>query len=558
MSDQTVSFKSSQEDKDLEQKCFDLAGMMMVVIDNNQTITLVNKKTCEILGYAKEEILGKNWFDNFLPEDIRDKTKAVFKNLLNGAIQDNENAVNEVMTKYGKRRLISWHNALIQDMDGNITEILSSGEDITARKEAEIALKRSEENYRSIFENTKFGVFRSSMEGQYLSVNPAMAKMFGYLSPEDMIESIADIAQQSYVNPADRERFVKLFESEVYAFETQRYRKDKTRFWVSTNTRPIKDETGKILCYEGIMEDITERKTAEDRIEANRVSLQQKNIELEKAYAELKSAQSQILQQEKMASIGQLAAGIAHEINNPVGFIMSNLNSLQKYTERLAQFVDLQSQALEAVSVNDSNVGALLKNICDKRQTLKIDYIIGDLGNIIKESLEGAERVKRIVQDLKSFSRIDDAEYKMDDLNGGLESTINIVWNELKYKATVKKEYGDIPRTKCNLGQINQVFMNLLVNAAQSIKEKGDILVKTAGDNGMIHVTIADTGCGIEPDSLNRIFEPFYTTKEIGKGTGLGLSIAYDIIKKHNGNIAVTSEVGKGTSFTISIPIVDE
>ena len=685
MNEDKVSFKTSQKDKELAQKCFDLAGMMMVVINNSQITTLVNQKTCEVLGYSKKEIIGKNWFDIFLPEEIRDETKAVFKNLLNGAIQVNEHVINEVLTKHGERRLISWHNAFFRDMNGNITETLSSGEDITdrkqiekvlteerekfhaltehapfgivminkdwkfeyinrkfieifgygpydipnskewfrkaypdpeyrkyvieswvnqvgsfkkgenepytfnvvckngtrktinfvpvqletgeylitceditAQKEAEIALRKSEENYRTIFENAMFGVYRSTLQGQYISVNPAMANMFGYSSPEEMIKDITNTAKQTYVNPADRERFIKLFESGVYTFETQRYRKDRTIFWVSIKNRRVKDENGKVLCYEGIVEDITERKITEDKLEANRVSLQQKNIELEKAYAELKSAQSQILQQEKMASIGQLAAGIAHEINNPIGFIMSNLNSLGKYTERLAQFIELQSEALEAASLHGDNVEMLLKNIGSKNKTLKINYIIDDLGNIIKESLEGAERVKRIVQDLKSFSRIDDAEYKMDDINAGLESTINIVWNELKYKAIVKKEYGVIPRTKCNLGQLNQVFMNLLVNAVQSIKERGDIFVKTAGDKGIIHITIADTGCGIKPENLNHIFEPFYTTKEIGKGTGLGLSIAYDIIKKHNGNITATSEEGKGTSFTISIPIVEE
>ncbi|MCL5236863.1 MAG: response regulator [Nitrospirae bacterium] len=284
--------------------------------------------------------------------------------------------------------------------------------------------------------------------------------------------------------------------------------------------------------------------------------LEAKNNQLEKAYAELKAAQSRILQQEKMASIGQLAAGVAHEINNPTGFIMSNLGSLQKYTGKLSEFLKIQSEAIEELSRHaGGSAEAVLGRVKEFKRTLKIDYVTDDLGNLIKESIDGTERVKKIVQDLKRFSHVDESEYKMADINSGLESTINIVWNELKYKASVKKEFGNIPMTKCNPGQLNQVFMNILVNAAHAIEKQGEITVKTWREGEHIHISIADTGCGIPEDKLGKIFEPFFTTKEVGKGTGLGLSIAYDIVKKHNGEITAVSETGKGTKFTIKIPI---
>ncbi|MFZ5996041.1 MAG: sensor histidine kinase, partial [Nitrospirota bacterium] len=280
--------------------------------------------------------------------------------------------------------------------------------------------------------------------------------------------------------------------------------------------------------------------------------------ELESAYNELRSAQSHLLQQEKMASIGQLAAGVAHEINNPTGFIMSNLGTLQKYAARLSEFISMQSEAVGKLHASGTaDAESVLSTLEEQRKALKIDHIISDLTNLIKESLEGAERIKKIVQDLKGFSRVDEAEFKMADINAGLESTINIVWNELKYKATVRKEYGDIPQTKCNLGQLNQVFMNILVNAAHAIEKQGEIAVETWHEEGHIHVSISDTGCGIPEDKIHRIFEPFFTTKEVGKGTGLGLSIAYDIVKKHNGEITVNSEVGKGSTFTVKIPVVE-
>jgi signal transduction histidine kinase len=283
--------------------------------------------------------------------------------------------------------------------------------------------------------------------------------------------------------------------------------------------------------------------------------LETQHVDLENAYNELKMVQSQVLQQEKMASIGQLAAGVAHEINNPMGFIISNLNTLKRYLERVSEYMTVQTAAVQRCSEKCGNSN-ILAEIAETRKALKIDYITEDLDNLIKESLEGADRVKKIVQDLKNFSRVDESEFKAADINSGLESTINIVWNELKYKTTLVKEYGDIPLTVCNPGQLNQVFMNLLVNAAHAIEKQGEIRVRTWFERGLINITISDSGTGISEENQKRIFEPFFTTKEVGKGTGLGLSIAYDIIKKHNGMIKVDSEVGKGTTFKISIPVV--
>ena len=232
-----------------------------------------------------------------------------------------------------------------------------------------------------------------------------------------------------------------------------------------------------------------------------------------------------------------------------MGFIISNLGTLGKYVDRLKEFMHIQSAFITSEQS---------KELEESRKRLKIDYIIEDTNQLLKESLDGAERVKKIVQNLKSFSHIDESEWKIADINAGIENTINIVWNELKYKAAVKKEYGDIPPTKCNPGQLNQVFMNILVNAAHAIEKQGEITIKTRHENNNIFVSISDTGSGIPADKINRIFEPFFTTKEVGKGTGLGLSIAYDIIKNHNGDIIVESEVGKGTTFTVRIPVVEK
>jgi two-component system, NtrC family, sensor kinase len=274
--------------------------------------------------------------------------------------------------------------------------------------------------------------------------------------------------------------------------------------------------------------------------------------ELEKAYSDLKTTQAKVVQQEKMASIGQLAAGVAHEINNPMGFISSNLGTLTKYVDRLSEFILAQSEALEMLP--DMNMVESLKA---RRKALKLDYILEDSKDLITESLEGAERVRTIVKNLKSFARVDEAERKKSDINECLTSTINIAWNELKYKASLVKELGDIPLIRCYPQQINQVFMNLLVNAAQAIDKQGEITVKTWHVDSSIYASVTDTGCGMTPAVMNRIFEPFYTTKDVGKGTGLGLSIIYDIIKNHNGEISVESEPGQGTTFTVRLPVTE-
>ena len=306
-----------------------------------------------------------------------------------------------------------------------------------------------------------------------------------------------------------------------------------------------------------ILQDITELMLLTKELEKSLNIVEKKNEELEKAYSQLKSAQSQILQQEKMASIGQLAAGVAHEINNPTGFVMSNLNTLSKYIARIKEFISCQTEIIEALTTTGlKDKSEYIERLNEKRKTTKYDYVMADIDSLINESIEGTERIKTIVQDLKSFSRVDEAEYKPANINAGLESTLNIIWNELKYKAIVKKELSDIPKTKCNLGQLNQVFMNLLVNAAQAIENHGEINVKTWHEEDNIFISISDTGCGIEEDKIGRIFEPFYTTKEVGKGTGLGLSITYDIIRKHNGAIQVKSKPGEGTTFTIKIPVI--
>jgi signal transduction histidine kinase len=285
-------------------------------------------------------------------------------------------------------------------------------------------------------------------------------------------------------------------------------------------------------------------------LQQNKTKIEDKNRELEAALQQIEKAQEQIIQQEKMATIGQMAAGVAHEINNPIGFISSNLNTLGKYVERFGQFIALMDDVVQRGCNDEARA-----EIAAGRRRLKIDSISQDIHQLIEENIEGTERVKTIVLDLKNFSRIDNQERKTANLNTCLDETLRIVWNELKYKTTVIKEYGELPETECYPQQLNQVFVNILANAAQAIVDKGEIRIRTWATDASVFIAISDNGPGMPQEIRNRLFEPFFTTKEVGKGTGLGLSISYDIVKKHGGDILVDSQPAQGTTFTVRIPV---
>jgi signal transduction histidine kinase len=269
-------------------------------------------------------------------------------------------------------------------------------------------------------------------------------------------------------------------------------------------------------------------------------------LRVEERTRALEQAQGQLLQSEKMAAVGQLAAGVAHEINNPIGFISSNLSSLTSYVEQLFGLIS----AYEHVTATPNPA------IEAARAEVDIEFLRQDIPDLLKESSDGLARVKRIVNGLRDFSHVDDGQWLEADLNQVLESALNMVWNEVKYKAEVVKELTPLPQLLCIAAQLNQVFVNLLMNAAQAIDVKGVITLRSGEADDHVWVEIADTGRGMTAEVQKRIFEPFYTTKAVGKGTGLGLSISWEIITRHHGRIDVHSEPGVGTRFRITLPRV--
>jgi PAS domain S-box-containing protein len=320
-------------------------------------------------------------------------------------------------------------------------------------------------------------------------------------------------------------------------------RKDGSLYTASQMVTPLFNAKGEISHYIAVLEDISERKRQE-------IELKQNYEHLKTLNEQLANTQNQLLQSEKMASIGQLAAGVAHEINNPIGFVSSNLSTLKTYVDELLEVIRAYSAA-DPLLAEHPEINA---NIASIKAQADLDFMGEDIHGLLKESREGISRVTRIVQDLKDFSRIDSMDWAVANLEQGLDSTLNIVMNEIRFKADIVKEYAGIPDIECLGSQLNQVFMNLLVNAAHAIDTRGTITIRTGTTSDAVWVEIADTGRGIPPENLKRIFDPFFTTKAIGKGTGLGLSLAYSIVQKHHGKLEVRSEVGVGSCFRVEIP----
>ncbi len=397
------------------------------------------------------------------------------------------------------------------------------------RRQMEEALKENKRLMASVLDSIQDGISVLDPDLTILHVNHTMKSWYGHALPLEGKKCYAAYhgrTQPCTVCPSRRALQSGRIETEEIALRNE---EGEVCGSLELFAYPMKDEGGEVHGVVEYFRDITARKKAEE----------------EKA-----AMQGFLIQQEKMASVGLLAAGVAHEINNPIGFIKSNLSTLSKYTDKLLEFSNAQAETLASLQADGE-----LKTL---RRKLKIDFIMDDTGDLLAESVDGINRIKDIVQNLKSFSRVDEAHVKMADINNCLESTLKIIWNELKYKVRIQKEYGDLPPTRCYPQQLNQVFMNLILNGAHAIGKQGEIGIRTWQEEDSILIAISDTGSGIAPDKITKIFEPFFTTKEAGKGTGLGLSISYDIIKRHGGEITVESDEGRGTTFTVRLPIVDE
>jgi PAS domain S-box-containing protein len=324
-----------------------------------------------------------------------------------------------------------------------------------------------------------------------------------------------------------------------------------------TRNNPYDEETVRILTtVANHVAMVIKRKLAEEGIKKYAEDLIHSKRETEEALEKLKAAQASALHSEKMASIGVLSAGIAHEINNPIGYVTSNLRELDNYTTKIRSYLKRVHELGTALNDRDMDSAAsLYRELADMRELLKLDFILDDVHDLVEESLKGTTNIEGIVKALKAYARQDETTVVTKDVSTIVENALNMVSTQVKYKAEVIKDYGAAPPIPCNPGQLLQVFSNLLVNAAQAIEKRGLIRIRISREGDRVVICITDNGCGIPEENRHRIFEPFFTTKDVGQGTGLGLSIVYDLVAKHHGDIAVESAVGQGTTIKISLPV---
>lgn len=352
------------------------------------------------------------------------------------------------------------------------------------------------------------------------------------------------------VHPDDQRRFHERIEhhftheDEAFCCDLRVRHQDGDYRWMQLRGQLVERDAQGLPCrMVGTQRDISQMRHAE-------ASLQQQLAETVRLNQQLEGAQVQLVQSEKLAAVGQLAAGVAHEMNTPLGFVSSNFGTLERYARQLLNAVEAYRAAADELADHDGFADA---DACYR--AADIEFLREDLPALFAETREGLDRVHRIVRDLKDFARIGEQEWQFADLHQGLDSTLNILRYEIKHKAEVVREYGDLPVVWCVPSMLNQVFLNLLVNAVHAIPATGTITVRTRVVADHVCIDIADTGCGIAAEHLDHIFEPFFTTKEAGKGTGLGLSLAQDIITRHHGQIRVSSVEGHGTTFTIELPL---
>ncbi len=488
----------------------DTAGALVIVLDRKGRIVRFNRACEEKTGYSFTEVQGRQFWDFLLLPEEKKPVQAVFEKLCRGDFPSSYE--NFWVTREGNHRLISWSNTALLDDAGDVEFVIGTGIDITEHREADEKMKL----YRELFMNANDGIIITDADGCFIERNPAHRRNTGI--PDEEIEgsNIAEIlAEWGY------DIRVPLKEEGSFRGEITGRHADGSLHTVDISVTPILSESGEVIRYAGIARDISALKRALN--------------DLEEANRNLRDTQAQLVQSEKMASLGTLVAGVAHEINTPIGAVSSMQDTLFRTMGKLAETLE---SLVPPGSENRPKLEAMLKVIDDANQVIK----------------PGTDRVIDIVRRLRSFARLDEADLKTVDIHEGLEDTLTLIHHELKHHVTVKKNYGKIPRIACFPGQLNQVFLNILVNARQAIKEKGEIRITTSLKDKKVNITIRDNGIGIPESDLTRIFDPGFTTKGVGVGTGLGLSICYQIIQGHRGKIQVESEVGKGTAFTIVLP----
>jgi two-component system NtrC family sensor kinase len=577
---QSLSAGSREAKQDLESLRFAIDQYCLVsVADGEGRIIEMNAQFSRACGYSAEELNGQDHRRLKSSEHSGEFFASLWQTVGAGKVWRGD------ICNRRKDGGVFWVSATIVpflDQTGKPYRYISIQTDITAVKAIEGGLRNSNDLFRTLTETIDSAVFMH--RGSKLTyANPAALRLTGFTREEllemehwevahpdsrEMLRARGAARMRGEIVPSHYElRIMTKSGEERWADVTAAFFQFEgapavLRTYVDITQRKVAEQA--LRSYQAQLERLVEERTAElgdanrrleedvSRRERAEVELQRRNAELTEVNQRLSMAQEQLLQSEKMASIGQLAAGVAHEINNPIGYVNSNLSSLEGYCKQVFEMLDVYEVA--EPSISDAKLSARIAAV---KEETDLRFVREDIAAVMVESREGITRVKKIVQDLKDFSRVDARqEWQLVNLHEGIDSTLNIVSNEIKYKADVVREYGELPEIECLSSQLNQVVMNLLVNAAHAIGEKrGRITIRTGCEGEEAWFEVADNGAGIPAEVQSRIFDPFFTTKPIGKGTGLGLSLSYGIVQKHHGRFEVHSEPGHGATFRVWLPI---
>ncbi|MCT7951894.1 PAS domain S-box protein [Ancylothrix sp. C2] len=531
------------------------------VKDINGRYLIANSASARMIGKENEQIIGRDdreLFGGEIGAIIKESEKRIIKF---GVVEVSE----ERVFLGGETRTYLLTKNVYRDLDGNICGLVGIARDITERKLSEEALKLREERYRSLILATSQMVWMTDAQGMIVEDVPSWRAYTGQSIEECMGWGWIDA-----IHPEDRVRTALHWNRAVETksiYEVEHRIKDADgkyrHFWV--RGVPVLGEDGSIREWIGTDTDITERVNAETILRESEGRYRQQAKELEKAIFELQRTQAQLIQSEKISSLGQLVAGVAHEINNPINFIYGNVSYASEYAQDLLNLLKLYQQYYP-------NPPAEIEEAAEASD---LDFLKEDLPRLLSSMRLGADRIRDLVLSLRNFSRLDEAEMKQVNIHEGIESTLLILQPRLKAKPgygqmEVIKNYGYLPEVECYPGQLNQVFMNVLANAIDALEEYAHLRVLSGGElyspkisirteqchADWISIHVSDNGPGIPHEVIGRLFDPFFTTKPVGKGTGLGLSISYQIVvEKHGGKLKCLSRPGEGAEFVIEIPV---
>jgi two-component system, NtrC family, sensor kinase len=514
----------------------------MVVMDAFGRVRFWNRAAEQIFGWSASEALGKKVHELLAPPTQLNSSREGLNDWAREGASHMFERVQRLRARHRDGHEIDIELALVPIRQQGHWQAFGIIRDVTAQAREEERIREAEARWQFALEGGGDAVWDWNIVSGGMLFGPRYKAMLGYGEHEFENTFEGFFAR---LHPDDQARVSARLDEAIrdrtcgYRCDFRMRCGDGDYRWIhSRGLITERDAAGQPTRMVGTNRDITEQRAAD-------LALQQQLAETQRLNMRLEEMNIQLLQSEKMASLGQLAAGVAHEMNTPLGFVGSNLGTLKTYVEKLFWMT-------EQCLAGDGDAERIKR--LRESEAADIAYFREDLPGLFRETKDGIDRLSRIVSDLRDFSRVGDQTWEYCDLHQCLDSTLNILRNELKHKATVVREYGQLPQVWCVASQLNQVFLNLLVNASHAIDVGGTITVRTRTEERGVRVDVSDTGCGIEPANLRRIFEPFFTTKPVGRGTGLGLSIAYGIVQKHGGRFEVKSTIGIGSQFSVWLP----